>query len=181
MKKTFKIYGWAWASLLGVTLITVLVMLIFPSHHRLAKDPTNVDRIIGIDLPELTNIQSEDNLDRTASRWDFYTHRAEFTEPLSAKTIAKLEELCKEDREHWYKYSTECCYMYHDSGGIDELYAVECAIYKDHVNINYTIDECEGIFVFVPFALLYTSFIIWGTILCIVVFARWIVRKAYSR
>ena len=181
MKRALRIYGWAWVCLLTATAITALVMAIFPSHHKLAKNPAKVDKVVGVDLPELTNIQSTNNLDRTASRWDWYSHSAEFTEPLSAKTIAKLDELCETDSCHWYKYNTVDCYMYHDTGGIDELYGVECAMYKDHVNISYSVDECEGIIVWALVSLHYTLFFIWGVVLCIIALVRWMVRATSSR
>ena len=36
MKKPLKIYGWAWLALIATTIVTIAVMIIYPSHHELA-------------------------------------------------------------------------------------------------------------------------------------------------
>ena len=170
MKRAFKIYKWAWVCLLTITAITA--MIAHPTHHNLAQNPNKVDKIVHVDLPDLTNIESEDNLDRGASRWNYFEHSADFEHPLTAKTIKKLDKLCKTDSEHWSKDKSEGCYIYSDAGGIDDLYSVSCYIYNDHVYIYYIIDETEGIFVIIPFFLIYTIFILWGVVLGIAALLR---------
>lgn len=175
MKRAFKIYGWAWVVLLVVTVITILVMWIYPTHHKMAKKPNKIERIVDIDLPDLKNIESSDNLDRGASRWDCYSHSADFVEPLSAETINELDRRCNTDSEHWSK-EVDGCYVYCDNGGIDDLYFVYCWIYNDEVHIEYMVDETEGIFVFLPFVFIYIIFILWGIVLCIAAVFNWAMR-----
>ena len=86
--KAFKIYKWAWVCLLTITAITA--MIAYPTHHHLAQNPNKVDKIVHVDLPDLTNIESEDNLDRGASRWNYFEHSADFEHPLTAKTMATI-------------------------------------------------------------------------------------------
>lgn len=71
---TLKIYRWTWM----VLIVTVAVMIIRTSHHDLAVDPINIEEIVKVDLPDIAFVESENNLDRGASRWEMYIHRGQF-------------------------------------------------------------------------------------------------------
>lgn len=163
---TLKIYRWAWLTLIAVTIVTIAVLVIRTSHHDLAAAPDNIEKIVKVDLPEITSVESENNLDRGASRWDTYNHSGQFTEELSEESIKAIEELCVADRSHWCK--EEEYYAYFDRGGIDDLYLVTCIIYHDHFKLTYEVDESEGIFVLFPFIIAYMILFAWGIILFII-------------
>ena len=163
---TLKIYRWAWFALIVVTIATIAVLVIRTSHHDLAAAPDNIEKIVKVDLPEIASVESENNLDRGASRWDTYIHSGQFTEELSEESIKAIEELCVADRSHWCK--EEEYYAYFDRGGIDDLYLVTCIIYHDHFKLTYEVDESEGIFVLFPFVIAYMILLAWGIILFII-------------
>ena len=163
---TLKIYRWAWLTLIAVTIVTIAVLVIRTSHHDLAAAPDNIEKIVKVDLPEIASVESENNLDRGASRWDTYNHSGQFTEELSEESIKAIEELCVADRSHWCK--EEEYYAYFDRGGIDDLYLVTCIIYHDHFKLTYEVDESEGIFVLFPFVIAYIILFAWGIILFII-------------
>ena len=141
-------------------------MVIRTSHHDLAAAPDNIEKIVKVDLPEIASVESENNLDRGASKWDTYIHSGQFTEELSEESIKAIEELCVADRSHWCK--EEEYYAYFDRGGIDDLYLVTCIIYHDHFKLTYEVDESEGIFVLFPFVIAYMILLAWGIILFII-------------
>ena len=167
---TLKIYRWAWFALIVVTIATIAVLVIRTSHHDLAAAPDNIEKIVKVDLPEIASVESENNLDRGASKWDTYIHSGQFTEELSEESIKAIEELCVADRSHWCK--EEEYYAYFDRGGIDDLYFVTCIIYHDHFKLTYEVDESEGIFVLFPFVIAYMILLAWGIILFIINFIR---------
>ena len=74
MKKSTKIYSWAWT----VALVIIIGLVVWPSHHELARDPKKVGAIVNLRLPDIVNYEYEDNLDRGASRWDCYSYHAFF-------------------------------------------------------------------------------------------------------
>jgi hypothetical protein len=143
-------------------------MLIRTSHHDLAADPNNIESIIGVDLPDIAFVESENNLDRSASRWDVFEHRGDFIYKLSEETIMTLDDLCKTDSLHWRKVQGRSVYSYYDEGGIDGLYHVFCLISHDGFTITYEIDESEGIFGLFPLIVAYMILLTWGIILFIV-------------
>ena len=87
MKKASKIYLWAWAVFVVAAVVTVVVAMVMPSHHDLARDPYAIERIVKADLPEIVEVESRDNLDRESSRWDVYMHRVQFGEALSEESF----------------------------------------------------------------------------------------------
>jgi hypothetical protein len=119
MGKALKIYGWAWVVLIVATIITVVVMAIRTSHHDLAKDPNNIEKIVKVDLPDIAFVESENNLDRSASRWDIFEHRGKFICELSEETTTTLDNLCQTDSLHWRKAQDRSVYSYYDEGGVD--------------------------------------------------------------
>ena len=165
MKKVLKIYGWAWVVVIAATLITIAVMAIHDSRHELAKDPNNLEKIVDVDLPDIESCESDNNLNRGASRWNIFEHRGKFISELSEETIMALDDLCLTDSLHWHKAKDRSVYSYYDEGGIDELYNVFCLISKDRFTISYEVDESEGIFVLLACFLAYIALVVWGIIL----------------
>lgn len=172
-----KIYGWAWVIVVASSLIAAIAFVIHTSHHDLAKDPNNLTKIVKVDLPAIAESKSENNLSRGASRWDMYIHHGSFSEDLSAATTKEMDELCVTDSSHWSKNVDNGCYQYSDQGGIDELYFVRCSIYKDRFVITYEVDESEGLFVLLPFAIIYSLLTQWGLILVFILILKRIKNK----
>lgn len=172
-----KIYGWTWVIVMASSLIAAFAFIIHTSHHDLAKDPNNLTKIIKVDLPAIAESKSENNLTRGASRWDMYIHHGRFSEELSEETTKGLDELCVTDSSHWRKNVHNGCYQYSDQGGIDELYFVSCSIYKDRFVITYEVDESEGLFVLLPFAIIYSLLTQWGLILVFILILKRIKNK----
>ena len=143
MKKDVKIYALVWVAVIASA---IGVMVSVPSHHDRARDPHAIEKIVKLDLPDIAQVESEDNMGRGSSRWDLYVHRGRFSESLSVESIEIMETLCLADSVHWSKNEREGCYVYNDEGGIDELYSVSCSIYADRFVTSYFVDESEGIF-----------------------------------
>ena len=177
MKKASKIYLWAWVAFVVAAIVAVVVAMVIPSHHDLARDPYAIERIVKVDLPEIVEVESEDNLDRGASRWDVYTHRVQFGEALSEESIKKLDQRCHNDSQHWLKNAEEGYYRYTAEGGVDELYAIDCVLYHDHAHWDYTVDESEGIFLFVAILLCAYLMILWGVALVVVGVVKRIIKN----
>ena len=164
MKKSTKIYLWAWA----VTFVIITGCIVWPSHHKLASDPNKIGSIVNLSLPDIANYEYEDNLERGTSRWDFYSYHAFFAENISDECIAEMERRCIEDSEHWSKNEADGYYIFRDSGGVDGLYEVGCAIYDNRVNVGYLVSEDEGIFVISILWLYIQILLIWGFVLLII-------------
>ena len=164
MKKSTKIYSWAWA----VAFVLFVGCIVWPSHHELAHDPKKVGAIVNLHLPDIADYEYEDNLDRGTSHWDFFEYHAFFTENISKECIAEMERRCAEDSEHWSKNETEGYYLFTDNGGVDELYEVGCAIYNDQAHVGYLVSEDEGIFAIAILWLYVQILLIWGLVLIII-------------
>ena len=170
MRRTLKIYGWAWVVTIVATLLIAGVSIIHTSHHELAEDPNYLEKIVKVDMPDIAFCESDNNLDRGASRWDVFEHRGKFICELSEETIMTLDDLCRTDSLHWRKAYDRSVYSYYDEGGIDELYYVFCLISHDGFSINYEVDESERIFALLPLAVAYTILFKWGVVLVILAF-----------
>ena len=177
MKKASKIYLWAWAVFVVAAIVAVVVAMVMLSHHDLARDPYAIERIVKVDLPEIVEVESEDNLDRGASRWDVYMHRVQFGEALSEESIKKLDRLCRTDSLHWRKNHEEAYYRYTAEGGIDELYAIDCEIHHDYAYLTYMVDESEGILLFVAIYLCVHLMLLWGVVLIVIGVVKRIVKN----
>ena len=177
MKKASKIYLWACGVLVAAAIVAVVVAMVVPSHHDLARDPYAIERIVKVDLPEIVEVESEDNLDRGASRWDVYMHRVQFGDTLSEESIKKLDRLCRTDSLHWQKNHEEGYYRYTAEGGVDELYAIDCEIHCDHAYMDYMVDESEGIFLFVAILLCAYLMLLWGVVLLAIAVVKRIVKN----
>ena len=177
MKKASKIYLWTWLVFVVAAVVTVVVAMVAPSHHDLARDPYAIERIVKVDLPEIVEVESEDNLDRGASRWDMSTHRVQFGEALSEESIKKLDRLCRTDSLHWRKNHEEAYYRYTAEGGVDELYAIDCEIHCDHAYMDYMVDESEGILLFVAIYLCVNLMLLWGVVLLAIAVVKRIIKN----
>ena len=177
MKKPLKLYGWSWVAAIAATLITLAVMAIYPSHHDLAQDANNLEKIVKVDLPDIASFESSNNLDRTASRWDVFEHRGMFVSDLPEETLIALDELCLRDSLYWHKAKDRSVYTYYDEGGSDGLYNVFCLISNEGFTTVYEIDEDEGIFIFLPIAIAYTILFKWGLVLIIILIVRRVKNK----
>ena len=177
MKKASKIYLWAWVAFVVAAIVAVVTVLVIPSHHDLARDPYAIERIVKVDLPEIVEVESEDNLDRGASRWDVYMHNVQFGDILSEESIKKLERLCRTDSLHWRKNAEEGYYHYTAEGGVDELYAIDCEIHHDHAHWDYMVDESEGILLFVAIYLCVQLMLLWGVVLIVVGVVKRIIKN----
>lgn len=164
MKKSTKIYLWAWAG----ALVFLVGCIVWPSHHKLASDPHKIGAIVNLRLPEIVDYEYDDNLERGTSRWDNYEYHAFFAENISEECIAEMERRCVEDSEHWSKNEAEGYYLYVDSGGVDELYEVGCAIYEDQAHVGYIVSEDEGIFVIAILWIYIQILFIWGFALLVI-------------
>ena len=164
MKKSTKIYLWAWA----VAFVIIAGFIVWPSHHKLASDPNKIGSIVNLHLPDIANYEYEDNLDRGSSRWDFYSYHAFFAENIPEECIAEMERRCAEDSEHWSKNEAEGYYLFTDYGGVDGLYEVGCVIYEDQAYVGYLISEDEGIFVIAILWIYIQILLIWGFVLIII-------------
>lgn len=179
MKKSLKIYLLLWVGVLFfiVLLVVITRMGLLTPHHRLAQDPTNIEIITGLDLPNPISVNSQNNLGRGASGWDCFEHRSQFSEKLSDELIGQLEIKCKTDSVHWHKNDTIVCYKYLDdawnSGGI---YCISCRIYEDYSHVEYYVDEVEGFINFgygmLPILLIVFILLVWGMVLIVKIIVR---------
>ena len=177
MKKASKIYLWTWLVFVVAAVVTVVVAMVAPSHHDLARDPYAIERIVKVDLPEIVEVESRDNLDRESSRWDVYMHHVLFGDTLSEERVKDLENLCRVDSLHWRKNTEERYYRYTAEGGIDELYVIDCVLCHDHARLTYTVDESEGIFLFVAILLCAYLMLLWGVVLIVIGIVKRIVKN----
>ena len=177
MKKASKIYLWAWAVFGVAAIVAVVVAMVMPSHHDLARDPYAIERIVKADLPEIVEVESRDNSDRGSSRWDVYMHRVQFGDTLSEEHVKELENLCRVDSLHWRKNTEERYYRYTAEEGIDELYAIDCEIHHDHAHWDYMVDESEGILLFVAIYLCVQLMLLWGVVLVVIGIVKRIVKN----
>ena len=161
MKEKVKKHLWKWAAIIALIILSCIA--ISNTHSNIARNPHNVKKITGLDLPEITHTDSEDNLERGASRWDCFIHRAQFASEISADCIRELDNRCKTDSTHWDKSADGMGYIYTDDawneGG---LYSITCHIYKDYSVVTYYVDEFEGcITTLLSLAVIALS-VIWG-------------------
>lgn len=177
MKKASKIYLWAWVAFVVAAIVAVVVAMVIPSRHDLARAPYAIERIVKVDLPEIVRAEYRDNLDRESSRWDVYMHRVLFGDTLSEERVKELENLCRVDSLHWRKNTEETYYRYTAEGGIDELYAIDCEIHHDYAYLTYTVDESEGIFLFVAILLCAYLMLLWGVVLVVVGVVKRIIKN----
>ena len=145
-------------------LITILVAIaivisfrlgLFTPHHNLAQRPDILYRIVDVKLPDTLRTEQYDNLDRTASSYDCFDCIITFKDTLSNSTIAELDYLCQHS-DNWEKkqtiisqeehIDTHRTYYCYTKEGL--LYNIVCVIYNDYAKVEYSIDELEGVYLF---------------------------------
>lgn len=156
--------------LIAASLMFISPLLLMNNHHRTAADYKKVLRQIKVELPNASKVESWDNYDRGASRWDCLEHLIEFETKLPGKTVEKLEKLCATNR-HWYKHDDgkRIYYEYRSEREWNsDLYFLSCRIQEDQAMIEYYIDEDEGLFVIVIYILLIflviAVFVLWAIV-----------------
>lgn len=145
------------------------------NHHSLARDPMSIEKILGVQLPQYTVVESSDNLERTTSRFDCFSHHYQFNEPFTPAMIKELNDLCEAEPQRWSKNSEGISYSY-QRGDWDSYY-IECSINASTAHIDYYVDELDGVtalfewvlYIFVWIA----SLILIGVVLLVV----WVVKK----
>lgn len=145
-------------------LITILVataivlsfrLRLFTPHHNLAQRPDILYRIVDVKLPDTLRTEQYDNLNRSASSYDCFDCIITFKDTLSNSTIAELDYLCQHN-DNWVKkqttlsqeeyVNTHKTYYCYTKEGL--LYNIVCIIYNDHAKVEYSIDELEGVYLF---------------------------------
>lgn len=151
-------------------LITILVAIttvisfrsgLFTPHHNLAQRPDILYRIVDVKLPDTLRTEQYDNLDRTASSFDCFDCIITFKDTLSDSTIAELDYLSQHN-DNWEKkqttlsqeeyVNTHKTYYCYTKEGL--LYNIVCIIYNDHAKVEYSIDELEGVYLFLSLLVL---------------------------
>lgn len=168
MKKIVKIYIGLWIALATATILLTNL----PGHHELAKEPSNIEKIIKIDLPDITTAKSENVLYLDKSKWDNYSHCCQFKEPLSEDCIKELEKRCATDSVHWKHWFDEEgeYYVYNDRSS--DGHYTSCTIFKDYALVEYAVYEIGRIYDYAPYLLLACLLILSGIVLWIASFIR---------
>ena len=143
-----------------------------PEYHEMAKEPSNIEKIIKIDLPDITTTKSENVLYLDKSKWDNYSHSCQFKEPLSEDCIKELEKRCETDSAHWKYWFDEEGEYYVYSDDKSDFYYTSCAIFKDYALVEYAVHEIGGIYDYALYLLLACLLILVGIVLWIVSFIR---------
>ena len=139
----------------AIAIVLAFRLRLFTPHHNLAQRPDILYRIVDVKLPDTLRTEQYDNLDRTASSFDCFDCIITFKDTLSNSTIAELDYLCQHN-DNWEKTQTilsqeeyvnthKTYYCYTEEG---LLYNIVCVIYNDHAKVEYSVDELEGVFLF---------------------------------
>lgn len=139
----------------AIAIVLAFRLRLFTPHHNLAQRPDILYRIVDVKLPGTLRTEQYDNLDRTASSFDCFDCIITFKDTLSNSTIAELDYLCQHN-DNWEKTQTilsqeeyvnthKTYYCYTEEG---LLYNIVCVIYNDHAKVEYSVDELEGVFLF---------------------------------
>jgi hypothetical protein len=150
--KIYKICFWS-----GIAFLLIWQIYRFDYHHRTAADYNAVLDKLRVELPEVSEVESFDNYDRGASRWDCIEHNITFQEELSDKTLKKLEKLCSRN-PHWVKEEDKfgVCYQYKSEKKWEsDLYFLSCRLQGRQAHIEYYIDEDESLFNLIDIALFF--------------------------
>lgn len=141
--------------LVAITIVISFRLGLFTPHHNLAQCPDILYRIVDVKLPDTLRTEQYDNLDRTASSFDCFDCIITFKDTLSDSTIAELDYLSQHN-DNWEKkqttlsqeeyVNTHKTYYCYTKEGL--LYNIVCIIYNDHAKLEYSIDELEGVYLF---------------------------------
>ena len=144
-----------------ITIVVAIAIVIsfrlglFTPHHNLAQHPDILYRIVDVKLPDTLRTEQYDNLNRSASSYDCFDCIITFKDTLSNSTIAELDYLCQHN-DNWEKkqtilsqeeyLNTHKTYYCYTKEGL--LYNIVCIIYNDHAKVEYSVDELEGVYLF---------------------------------
>lgn len=109
------------------------------NHHSLARNPMSIERILEVQLPQYTVVESSDNLERETSRFDCFSHSYIFREPFAPSMIEKLDQLCETKPLQWSKSHGAVSYSY--QRGDWDAYYIECGISETGAHLDYYVDE----------------------------------------
>lgn len=147
--------------LVAITIVISFRSGLFTPHHNLAQRPDILYRIVDVKLPDTLRTEQYDNLDRTASSFDCFDCIITFKDTLSDSTIAELDYLSQHN-DNWEKkqttlsqeeyVNTHKTYYCYTKEGL--LYNIVCIIYNDHAKVEYSIDELEGVYLFLSLLVL---------------------------
>jgi hypothetical protein len=128
-------------------------------HHKTASDYQRIIKKLHITLPEISDVESSDNYDRGASRWDCLEHTIKFAAPLPEKTTKRLDRKATRSWKcPWNKWYRDCrqssvFYIYRSEKEWEsDSYFYQCIIEddliedNDSIYIEYYIDEDEVLF-----------------------------------
>lgn len=124
-------------------------------HHSTAADYQKLINKLRVNLPDIADVESWDNYDRGASRWDCLEHKITFTTPLQERTIKQLERKAARIWNKWYREcrQTSVLYTYRSekSWESDEYFyqfviVDDLVEHNDYLYVEYYIDEDEVIF-----------------------------------
>ena len=141
--------------LVAITIVISFRLGLFTPHHNLAQRPDILYRIVDVKLPDTLRTEQYDNFNRTASSFDCFDCIITFKDTLSDSTIAELDYLSQHN-DNWEKkqttlsqeeyVNTHKTYYCYTKDGL--LYNIVCIIYNDHAKVEYSIDELEGVYLF---------------------------------
>ena len=141
--------------LVAIAIVISFLLGLFTPHHNLAQRPDILYRIVDVKLPDTLCTEQYDNLNRTASSFDCFDCIITFKDTLSNSTIAELDYLSQHNA-NWEKkqtiisredsVNTHKTYYCYTKEGL--LYNIVCVIYNDHAKLEYSIDELEGVYLF---------------------------------
>ena len=90
MKSIFKHLLIIISAFVGALIALTIVFNLFLFGNQ-ASTPDKIARKAGIKLPAYEIIRAENNMDRTASAWSYYSYEIKFKEPLSDAFLRKIE------------------------------------------------------------------------------------------
>ena len=137
-------------------------------HHRRAADRDRLLRRFCLNLPMISDVESYDNYERGASRWDCHEYYITFEKEYSDRTIKRLERRCKSNK-HWTKelddYNNPIYVYQSELEWNSDTYYYVCRFENNKCQIEYYIDEDEATFnVLIYGALLLLWLIVFGVI-----------------
>lgn len=80
-------------SAIVVTLIALTIVFNLFLFGNQASTPDSIARKVGLKFPAYEIIKAEDNMDRTASAWSYYSYEIKFKGPLSEAYLRRVEKL----------------------------------------------------------------------------------------
>lgn len=134
-----------------ITGVVIVFNLTFMSnyHHRRARNHEKLLKELHVDLPVIAEVETSDNYDRGASRWDCHEYWITFDDEFSDRTLKKFERRCRANK-HWTKElddNNNPVYVYRSEPEWEsDTYFYTCRFKNDKCQIEYYIDEDEALF-----------------------------------